>query len=159
MRTMARQPSLARSRELAVALHDLVWLLPRTLDPLAEAELEPLPPTELEAMRLLVRQPGLSVGEVASELGLRPSNASTAVRGLLARGLLERRADTSDGRITRLVPTARAQAIRRCREQAWGNLLRAQLTRLPAEDVAKLLAAVEALQALASELSAADQRD
>ena len=142
-----------------MALHDLVWLLPRTLDPQAEAELDPLSPSELEVMRLLVRRPGLSVGDVARELGLRPSNASAAIRGLLARGLLQRRVDGADARIARLEPTARAQAIRRQREEAWGKLLRAQLARLPAEDVASLLAAIEPLRTLVTELSAGDQRE
>src|SRR5690349_20481776 len=118
---MARQPPAARTRELAVALHDIAWLLPRTLDPEVEASFDPLPPSELEVMRLLVRRPGLSVGEVARELGLRPSNASATIRGLLARGLLERRADKRDSRITRLAPTAKAQTIRRQREEAWGK--------------------------------------
>ena len=77
---MARQPPVAQTRELAVTLHDLAWLLPRTLDPQAEAELDVLPGSELEVMRLLVRRPGLSVGDVARELGLQPSNASAAVR-------------------------------------------------------------------------------
>ena len=150
---MGRQPPAAQTRALAVALHDLAWLLPRTLDPRADADLDPLPPSELEVMRLLVRRPGLSVGGVARELGLRPSNASAAVRGLLARGLLERRRDDRDGRITRLLPTAHAQAIRRRREAAWGKLLGAQLMRLPAEDVAKLLAAADSLGALAADFT------
>jgi DNA-binding MarR family transcriptional regulator len=153
---MPGQPPAARTRDLAVALHDLVWLLPRTLDPEAEAGLEPLPPSELEVMRLLVRRPALSVGEVARELGLRPSNASAAIRGLLARGLLERRADASDGRIARLAPTARAQTIRRRREEAWGELLRARLRRLPPEDADRLLASVDSLKALVGELSTGD---
>ena len=135
-------------------LHDIAWLLPRTIDPRADADLEPLPASELEVMRLLVRRPGLSVGDVARQLGLQPSNASAAVRALLARGLLERRPDERDGRITRLSPTARAQAIRRKREAAWGQLLRARLTRLPREDAAQLLGAVEALSALATRLAA-----
>jgi DNA-binding MarR family transcriptional regulator len=153
---VARQLPAARARELAVALHDLVWLLPRTLDPQAEADLEPLPPSELEVMRLLVRRPGLSVGEVARELGLRQSNASAAIRGLLARGLLERRADASDGRIARLAPTARAQTIRRRREEAWGELLRARLRRLRPDEADRLLASVDSLKALVDELSAGD---
>jgi DNA-binding MarR family transcriptional regulator len=156
MPLMARQPPAARTRELAVALHDLAWLLPRTLDPQPEAGPDVLPGSELEVMRLLVRRPGLSVGEAARELGLRPSNASAAIRGLLARGLLERRADERDSRVTRLAPTAKAQAIRRQREAAWGKLLRAQLKGLPADHVSQLLAAVEPLRALAAELSAGD---
>jgi DNA-binding MarR family transcriptional regulator len=149
---MARQPSAAEARELAVALHDIAWLLPRTIDPWAEVGLDPLPTSELEVMRLLVRAPELSVGEVARELGLQPSNASAAIRSLQARGLLERRPDSRDGRISRLVPTAKAQAIRRQREAAWGELLRARLRRLPTEDVGALIAAADPLHALAANL-------
>jgi DNA-binding MarR family transcriptional regulator len=154
---MPRQLPAGKSRELAVALHDIAWLLPRKIDPWAEIELEePLPPTELEVMRLLVRAPDQSVGQVARELGLHPSNASAAVRGLLARGLLERKADTRDGRVSRLAPTAKAEAIRRRREGAWGELLRARLARMPPEDAATLLGAVDALEALAIALAAGE---
>jgi len=136
-----------------VVLHDLAWLLPRKIDPWAEAGFEPLPPTELEVMRLLVRQPDLNVGEVARELGLQPSNASAAIRGLLARGLLERTRDGRDARVSRLAPTIQARAIRRQREGAWGELMRTRLRRLPPEDVDRLLAAVESLRSLATNLS------
>ncbi len=151
---MPRQLPAGKSRELAVALHDIAWLLPRTIDPWTEIELEePIPPTELEVMRLLVRAPDLSVGQVARDLGLHPSNASAAIRGLLARGLLERKADSRDGRISRLAPTAKAEAIRRRREGAWGELLRTRLARMPPEDAANLLGAVDSLQALAVALA------
>ena len=149
---MARQPPAARTRELAVALHDLVWRFPRALDPQAEEGLEPLPPSEFEVMRLLVRRPGLSVGDVARELGLRPSNASAAIRGLLARGLVERRSDAHDARVSRLGPTRRAHEIRRRSEAAWGELLRERLRRLAAEDADRLLSCVDSLKALADEL-------
>ena len=150
---MARQLPIGPSRDLAVVLHDIAWLLPRTIDLEAEIGLEPLAPSELEVMRLLVRQPGLSVGEVARELGMQPSNASSAIRALVARGLLLRRPDERDGRISRLTPTDRAQTIRRQREAAWGELLRTRLTRLPRADSAQLLAAADALRALAVSLA------
>lgn len=154
---MPRQLPAGKSRELAVALHDIAWLLPRKIDPWAEIEgEEPLPPTELEVMRLLVRAPDLSVGEVARDLGLHPSNASAAIRGVLARGLLERKADSRDGRVSRLAPTAKAEAIRRRREGAWGELLRVRLARMPPEDAANLLRAVDSLQALAVALAAGE---
>jgi DNA-binding MarR family transcriptional regulator len=140
---------------LAVALHDIAWLLPRKLDPPAEAGLEQFPASELEVMRLLVRAPGLSVGEVAQELGIQPSNASATCRGLIARGLLERRPDERDGRMSRLTPTARARAIRQKREEAWGGLLGIRLKQLPPEQVAALLAATEGLESLVAALSAA----
>jgi DNA-binding MarR family transcriptional regulator len=154
---MVRQLPVVKSRELAVVLHDMAWLLPRKIDPWAEIEgEEPLPPTELEVMRLLVREPELSVGAVASVLGLQPSNASAAVRGLVARGLLERRRDGRDGRVSRLAPTAKAQDIRRRREAAWGELLRVKLARMPPEDAATLLGAVDSLQALAVAVAAGE---
>ncbi|HWI71163.1 MAG TPA: hypothetical protein VNT55_04350, partial [Baekduia sp.] len=65
----------AAAKDLAVALQDLAWLLPRTIGA-AELQRESLPLSELEVMRLLVRRPGLSVGDVASELGLHAPNAS-----------------------------------------------------------------------------------
>ena len=101
-------------KELAVVLHDLAWLLPRTIG----RESDPgfaLPSSELEIMRLLVRRPGLSVNEAAGELRLAPANVSTALRALEARGLLERRRDPDDGRIVRLHPTAAALTHRATR--------------------------------------------
>src|ERR1700761_5603517 len=102
------------SRDLAVTLFDLAWLLPRTIGAGSQ-----LPSSELEVMRLLVRRPGLSVGEVAEALGLQQSNASAAVRSLEARGLLARRRDERDARISRVHPTATAIAHRHRQEQAW----------------------------------------
>ena len=118
------------ARDLAVVLHDLGWLLPRTIG-LAAARQEPLPGSELEVMRLLVRRPGLSVNDVARELGLQPSNASTAIRLLIARGTLERRQDSADARVARLFPTAAAYAARDRREQSWGEQLAGVLGGLP----------------------------
>ena len=145
--------SVSATRELAVALHDVAWALPRTVDAEVEAELDPLAPSELEVMRLLVDRPGLNLGEVAEELGLQPSNASATVRMLVARGLLERRPDQSDGRVTRLIPTKEAATTRRIREQEWGRRLERHLAELSPEQVESLLAAVPALRALAAQLA------
>lgn len=150
---MARQPSEPQARRLAVVLHDLAWLLPRTVGA-AELERERLPLSELEVMRLLVRRPGLRVGDVAAELGLHAPNASAAVRALLARGLLERRRDPDDGRVARLVPTARAIAGRDRHESGWGAALRDALRDLDDAEIAALVAATPALRALADRLAA-----
>jgi DNA-binding MarR family transcriptional regulator len=140
------------ARDLAVVLHDLGWLLPRTIG-LAAARQEPLPASELEVIRLLVRRPGLSVNDVARELGLQPSNASTAIRLLIARGTLERRQDSADARVARLFPTAAAYAARDRREQSWGEQLAGVLGGLPAADRTRLTAAVPALRQLAARLA------
>jgi DNA-binding MarR family transcriptional regulator len=138
--------------ELAVVLHDLAWLLPRTigLDPDPE---QVLPLSELEVMRLLVRRPGLSVNEVARELGLQAANVSTAIRALVARGLLERRRDQDDRRVVRLTATDRALAHRERQEGAWGEALRGALDGLEQDAAARLLEAAPALRELATNLA------
>lgn len=152
---MAPPPvSPADAQELAVALHDLAWVLPRSVDAEVETELEALPPSEVEVMRLLVRHPGLSVRGVAEELGLQPSNVSTTVRSLVTRGLLERQSDRNDGRVTRLLPTDEASRGRRIREEEWGRRLRSHMSELSGEQVRVLLEAAPALRALAAELRA-----
>jgi DNA-binding MarR family transcriptional regulator len=137
-------------KELAVALFDLAWSLPRTIG--AEADEEGLPLSELEVMRLLVRRPGMSVGDVARELGLQQSNVSATVRALVARGLLERRRDGADGRVARLHPTQEAITRRDRREGAWGRALEGRLAELPRRDRERLLGAAPALRRLADEL-------
>ena len=140
-------------RVLAVALHDLAWLLPRTVDPESEAGLDALPGSELEVMRLLVRRPGLTVGAVARELGLQPPNASASVRTLIARGLLARERDPDDGRSVRLRPTARAIENRNRREVAWARVLGERIVSLPAADRARLRRGAGSLRALADVLT------
>jgi DNA-binding MarR family transcriptional regulator len=140
-----------QARQLAVVLHDLAWLLPRTLS--AQANDEGLPLSELEVMRLLVRRPGLSVGEVAADLGLQASNVSAAIRALSARGLLERRRDDCDARVTRLQPTAAAMHSRDRREAAWGDALARVVSALSDEQARRLADAAPALRALVERLS------
>lgn len=153
---MARQAahgSATAAKDLAVVLQDLAWLLPRTIGA-AELEREALPLSELEVMRLLVRRPGLSVGQVAAELGLHGPNASAAVRSLAARGLVERRRDPDDGRIARLHPTRRAIATRDRREDGWAAAMAGALAALEPAEAAALVAATPALRALAERLGA-----
>lgn len=141
------------TRELAVVLHEIAWLLPRTLGREGPAG-DALPASELEVMRLLVRRPGLSVGEVAAELGLQPSNVSAAVRSLVGRGLLERHRDGEDARVARLVPTERAVENRERRESGWGAELQARLGELPAAEADELTALAPTLRRLVELLAA-----
>jgi DNA-binding MarR family transcriptional regulator len=105
-------------------------------------------------VRLLVRRPGLSVNDVARELGMQASNASAAIRGLVTRGLLERRRDADDRRVARIHPTPRAIAARNLRERSWGALGDA-LDGLERSDTTRLLETVGALRALVSQLASA----
>jgi DNA-binding MarR family transcriptional regulator len=148
-----RRRSTTTARALAVALFDLAWLLPRTVGA-EERQADPLPRSELEVMRLLGRRPGTNVNTVASELGLQPSNVSTSIRSLVARGLVERRSDETDRRQVQLYLTARAQASRERREQQWGGELAGLLAELTTDERSRLTAALPVLTALAARLSA-----
>ena len=64
-----------------------------------------------EMLRLVGRQPGISVREAATELGLVPNTASTLVSKLTADGMLIRTVDTDDRRVGRLRLTEPAQRI------------------------------------------------
>ncbi|MEU4237326.1 MarR family winged helix-turn-helix transcriptional regulator [Actinoplanes sp. NPDC026619] len=141
---------------LAIVLHDLAWLLPRTIGAEA-ARAEPLPPTALEVMRLLTRRPGRSVNEVAAEIGVAANNVSTAVSQLEARGLLARRRDEADGRVIRLHPTATAHEARLRRERSWAERMAAALAHLPGDDADRLVSALPALRHLADGLAEAEE--
>jgi DNA-binding MarR family transcriptional regulator len=67
--------------------------------------------SQAELLRLVARQPGISVREAATELGLAPNTASTLVSKLSADGLLIRTVDADDRRVGRLRLTEPAQRI------------------------------------------------
>ena len=97
-----------------------------------------LPESQAELLRLVARQPGISVREAAAERGLAANTASTLVSRLTADGLLVRTADSEDRRIGRLKLTESAQHLadesRAARRAALGAVLDrlddAQLRRL-----------------------------
>ena len=64
-----------------------------------------------EMLRLVGRQPGISVREAAAELSLVPNTASTLVSKLVARGYLVRTADESDRRVGQLSLAGAAQQV------------------------------------------------
>ena len=146
----------ASAQALAVVLHDLAWLMPRTIDAREATGLDALPLSELEVMRLLVRRPGLTVGEVARELGLQRTNASAAIRTLIGRGLLQRARDASDGRVARLTPTPRAIENRDRREAVWGEALSERLSALDPAVAARVIACARPLRLLADVLAAGE---
>ena len=67
--------------------------------------------SQAEMLRLVGRQPDISVREAATELGLVPNTASTLVSKLAADGLLIRTVDSGDRRVGRLRLTEPAQRI------------------------------------------------
>jgi DNA-binding MarR family transcriptional regulator len=137
-----------------VSLFDLAWLLPRTIGA-EDRQPDPLPRSELEVMRLLGRRPGANVNTVARDLGLKPSNVSATIRSLVARGLVERRSDPTDGRQVLLHLTSTARASRERRERAWGRELATLLAQLTPDERTRLIAAAPVLRTLAAQLAEA----
>jgi DNA-binding MarR family transcriptional regulator len=64
---------------------------------------------QLELLRLVRRQPGLSVREAATQLRLKPNTVSTLVKQLTEAGVMVRTRDSEDGRVARLALTADTQ--------------------------------------------------
>ncbi|MBW0124416.1 MarR family winged helix-turn-helix transcriptional regulator, partial [Pseudonocardia oceani] len=78
-------------RSIAAAVHVLSRSLHRR--GVAQVGLDVLPPSESEVLAQIGSRPGSSVSEIARALRLQTSNVSTAVRGLVARGLVDRTTD------------------------------------------------------------------
>ncbi|ADG76283.1 transcriptional regulator, MarR family [Cellulomonas flavigena DSM 20109] len=112
------------------------------------AGIEPLPTTELAVLMHVLASPGLCVGELSRHLGMRQSNTSAAVRTLAERGLLARRLDPDDRRLTQLVPTERARVEHEAIAAAWAGPIADALAGMSPEHVAALEVAAEALQVL-----------
>lgn len=66
-------------------------------------------------MRIVVHQPGVSLKELSREVSLAHSTVSGIADRLERRGMLERRPDAIDGRISRIYPTARVMEFVRNR--------------------------------------------
>lgn len=138
-----------RAGGLAVALHEVARAI-RTAP--QAAGIDVLPPTELDVMRVVAGRPGVSVGDAAAMLRLRPSNVSAAIRALVARGLVLREPDPRDGRVIRLRATARAMRHRGLIEAVWTEDLARAFALVAPEDRAALLAVAEPLARLAAAL-------
>jgi DNA-binding MarR family transcriptional regulator len=123
------------SRQLRVAAH-------------AEVNVVPLPDSERDVLRLVDRQPGISVSAVARELHMKSSNVSAAVRSLIQRGLMLREADPADRRIARLTLTEVARQNVERIERSWDNQLGTALNQLEPGYRAALEGAVPAMRSL-----------
>ncbi|MCL6537534.1 MAG: MarR family transcriptional regulator [Acidothermus sp.] len=107
-----------------------------------------LPTGQLDLLRLLVENPGLSVGEAAEKLAIAPNSVSTMVRAMVRAQLLERRPDPKDGRAVRLF--ASSAAARRLQE--WrarrADVLASALEGWDDATRDSLVAAIEAIEKL-----------
>jgi DNA-binding MarR family transcriptional regulator len=94
--------------------------------------------SQTELLRLVVRQPGISVSAAAAELGLVANTASTLVSRLVGNGLLGRHVDADDRRVGRLWPTEAARHIVDASAAARRTLLAEVLGELDDDQIAAL---------------------
>jgi DNA-binding MarR family transcriptional regulator len=100
-------------------------------------------------VRIVGRFPGISAGEVADILHLHPSTLTGVLKRLGDRGLLERKADPSDGRRALLALTPRGRKLDQLRDGTVEAAVRRALKRLPP---ASVRAARDAALVLSGEL-------
>lgn len=139
-------------RTIASAVHVLSRSLHRR--GVAQVGLDVLPPSESEVLQQIRARPGSSVSEVARALRLQTSNVSTSVRGLVARGLVDRTPDADDQRRTLLHLSPAALRHRELLEKAWATILTDLFRDLDPSDAAHLRAAAPALERLARAVTA-----
>jgi DNA-binding MarR family transcriptional regulator len=101
--------------------------------------------SQAEMLRLVGRQPGISVRETAVELALVPNTASTLVSKLATDGLLIRTVDAQDRRVGRLRLTEPAQRIADESRAARRAALSAVLDELNAGQIERLANGLEVL--------------
>ncbi len=133
----------ALSSDLTTGLFHTVGRFRRQLRRTAGGSFAGVTQSQAELLRLVGRQPGISVREAAQELGLAANTASTLVSKLAADNLLVRSVDPDDRRIGRLRLTAPAQQLadetRAARRAALDVVLK-QLSTEQIDDLTKGLA-------------------
>jgi DNA-binding MarR family transcriptional regulator len=147
-RTLTQEEALAS--ELASAWGGVRRRLRRSAR--AKVGGEPLTGSQVEVLRLVETVPGLGVRDAAAALHLAPNTVSTLVGGLVAAGMLDRRADPDDRRAKQLHLTPAATTrLRRWRDER-DRVLATALERLDADDRAALEGSLPALERLLAAL-------
>lgn len=93
-----------------------------------------LSPPQLVFLTQIARSPGCRLKEVAEALGVTPPTASTAVRHLEEKGLVERRPDPTDGRAVQLFLSRKGASLYRRAEEFRKDKARRLLAALRPEE-------------------------
>ncbi|MUL79984.1 MarR family transcriptional regulator [Mycolicibacterium sp. CBMA 226] len=104
-------PHAAPTADLTTDLFHTVGRFRRQLRRTAGGSFAGVTQSQAELLRLVGRQPGISVREAAQDLGLAANTASTLVSKLVADELLVRSIDPADRRVSRLRLTEPAQQL------------------------------------------------
>jgi DNA-binding MarR family transcriptional regulator len=140
--------------ELVAELFGTVGRFRRTVRRVAGASFitAGLTESQAELLRLVGRQPGISVSAAAAELGLAANTASTLVSKLSAEGRLVRTPDPADRRVGRLELTAAAQKIADESRAARRAALAEALDKLDDADAEALAAGMRVLREITTTL-------
>ncbi|MFD9666555.1 MarR family winged helix-turn-helix transcriptional regulator [Rhodococcus sp. NPDC059968] len=95
---------------------------------------ETLPAAQSGVLHDVGNHPGTRIGEVARRLSLRPITVSTLVRTPAGKGLLDRRPDPADGRVSTLALSGARAARRDRRAERRIDVLAGELGRLHPDD-------------------------
>jgi DNA-binding MarR family transcriptional regulator len=110
--------------------------------------------SQAELLRLVGRQPGISVSSAAAELRLAANTASTLVSKLSGCGLLDRATDPDDRRVIRLQLSPDAQRLADGSRAARRAALAEVLDQLEVQDLQDLRAGLRVLQHVTDKLQA-----
>ena len=146
---MAEDPDVV-AQELArvvLSISDELWRA------FAETDSIRLAGLPRDVIRVIVQTPGLTLVDIAEQLGKFPSNVSTAIRDLAERGLVERIRDDKDRRLTRLYPSAATLHSVRTVYASWSQLLQGTFQALTADEVTQIHAAVPVLAKIHNRLT------
>lgn len=135
---------------IGAALRELAWTIHRHAP--ARAGAGPIPTTELALLKQIVDAPGSTVGELATVLGLQQPNASAGVGALERRGLVERRKDDADRRLSRVHATIAGVDEHRAISDAWVGPVERAVAALDPERYRNLVDALDALDAVDRQL-------
>ncbi len=138
--------------DLVAELFGTVGRFRRTVRRAAGSSFTGLTESQAELLRLVARQPGISVSTAAAELGLAANTASTLVSKLSAEGLLVRTPDPDDRRVGRLELTAPAQELADASRAARRAVLAEALDELGDDDTRALADGLRVLASLTATL-------
>lgn len=133
--------------EALADLADLVLRVSREIDPNGSSALDvvPLTGTEVIVLRWVDLHPGTSPSATAEATALQRSNLSAALRSLVAKGMVDRRADPRDARLVQLFATEQAAVNIRVLRAHWAGKLRAALGDATTDDPTRVTDAVALL--------------
>jgi DNA-binding MarR family transcriptional regulator len=86
----------------------------------------------------LWESPGMRQRALADQLGVEPPTVTRMLQRLERAGMVERRADSGDGRVTRVFPTPRSRLLEGAVRRAWNQIDERLIQALGSADALKL---------------------